>query len=162
GLVVMTLLAGVVVSASFAVQADKNARDAQTKAGLAESEKVRANDNALLFARRAYLSDLRQAQQAWEQGQGHFVRELLNQQLPEQTGAEDLRDFEYYYWQRLCSLDLRTLRGHTGPVMSVAFSPDGTHLAAGVGGIRLAAGDGGRGWTAAGEVKVWDMITGQE
>jgi WD40 repeat protein/serine/threonine protein kinase len=153
GLVVMALLAGVVVSASFAVQADKNARDAQTKAGLAESEKVRANDNALLFARRAYLSDLRQAQQAWEQGQIHFVRELLSQQLPEQTGGADLRNFEYYYWQRLCSLDLRTLRGHTGPVLSVAFSPDGTHLASGC---------GGRVGKFVGEVKVWDMITGQE
>jgi WD40 repeat protein len=148
GLVVMALLAGVVVSAYFAVQADKNARDAETKATLAESEKVRANDNARLFARRAYLSDLRQVQHAWEQGNVHLVTELLNQQFPEQTGGEDLRNFEYYYWQRLCSQEIRTLRGHIGPLDSVAFSPDGTHLASV---CRRGA-----------DVKVWDVVTGQE
>jgi WD40 repeat protein len=46
-----------------------------------------------------------------------------------------------------------TLAGHTWPVHSVAFSPDGKLLASGAGGFR----DGKRG----GEVRVWDVATGK-
>jgi uncharacterized protein YjbI with pentapeptide repeats len=34
-------------------------------------------------------------------------------------------------WDACTGLPLRTLKGHTGPVVSVAFSPDGTQLASG-------------------------------
>jgi hypothetical protein len=44
------------------------------------------------------------------------------------------------------SIDCVTLRGHTGEILSVCFSPDGTRLAS--------AGDN--------TVKVWDVRTGQE
>ena len=43
--------------------------------------------------------------------------------------------------------EVRTLRGHTGSVWSVAFSPDGRLLASGSWG---------------GTVKLWDVATGQE
>ncbi len=53
-------------------------------------------------------------------------------------------------WDANTGQVIRTLEGHTGPVMSVAFSPDGLRLAsAGV----EASEDG--------TVKVWDANTGQ-
>src|SRR5262249_9185683 len=50
-------------------------------------------------------------------------------------------------WDAASGQQLRALKGHTGQVWSVAFSPDGTRLASG-------SGD----WT----MKVWDAASGQE
>jgi hypothetical protein len=60
----------------------------------------------------------------------------------------DLRRWEWRYLKRASSGSLFTLYGHTGPVTSVAFSPDGARLASG----------GSFDQT----VKVWDARTGQE
>jgi WD40 repeat protein/serine/threonine protein kinase len=61
------------------------------------------------------------------------------------------RRWEWHYLRRLCHPELRTLIGHMGEVQSMAFSPDGRHLASG--GVR----PDGRG----GEVYVWDVQTGR-
>ncbi len=50
-------------------------------------------------------------------------------------------------WDAATGTEIRTLNGHTDPVLCVTFSPDGRRLASG-------------GWD--GEVKVWDASTGQE
>jgi eukaryotic-like serine/threonine-protein kinase len=59
----------------------------------------------------------------------------------------DLRRWEWRYLKRTSSGSLFTLYEHTGPVYSVAFSPDGARLASG---------------SHDGTVKVWDARTGQE
>src|SRR5262249_49141941 len=41
----------------------------------------------------------------------------------------DRRGWEWHYLQRLRRLDLLTLTGHTGAVVAVAVSPDGTRIA---------------------------------
>jgi WD40 repeat protein len=54
---------------------------------------------------------------------------LLEDVMPERIGGEDLRGWEWRDLWRLAHPALLTLQGHTGPVYSVCFSPDGTRLA---------------------------------
>ncbi|MCR9293951.1 MAG: protein kinase [bacterium] len=56
------------------------------------------------------------------------VAALTEEWFPEQ-GELDVRGWEWYYLRSLLSRDFQTLRGHSDPVRSVAWSPDGTHLA---------------------------------
>ena len=58
-----------------------------------------------------------------------------------------------------------TLKGHTGEVWSVCFSPDGKRIVTGSGDLPRGAGGGGGGGgkpPAPGEVKVWDAEKGTE
>jgi WD40 repeat protein/serine/threonine protein kinase len=70
--------------------------------------------------RQAYVSRMGLARQAWEDNDLARLRQLLDQ-----TSAYPDRGFEWYYWQRQTHLELKTLRGHLGPVIDVSFSPDG-------------------------------------
>ena len=108
----------------------KNERTAQSEAGLASSY--------------LYVADMNLAQQAWEATppQVEHVRELLAE-----THGNKYRGFVWGYWNRLCHLDLLTLRGHSGAVICVAISPDGQRIVTG---------------SADATAKVWDANTGQE
>src|SRR5262249_21007877 len=44
-------------------------------------------------------------------------------------GRPDLRGWDWYYLKRLCHREEVTLRGHTGSVFSVEYSPDGSRIA---------------------------------
>jgi tetratricopeptide (TPR) repeat protein len=54
-------------------------------------------------------------------------------------------------WDSTSGQELLSLKGHTGPVQGVCFSPDGTRLAS-----------AGGAYNKPGEVKVWDSTSGQE
>jgi WD40 repeat protein/serine/threonine protein kinase len=88
-----------------------------------------------------YAAQINLMQQAWDTNQMGRLRTLLAE-------MEDYPDraFEWYYWQRLCHLDLHTLIGHRAGVWAVAWSPDGKRLATG---------------SADGTAKVWDVASGQ-
>ena len=125
--------------------AKKNEEKAQEQTKLAVQERDRTKAESRRAFRNFYFAQMNVAQRDWEQAHiGHLV-ERLEQTRPEHTGAEDLRGFEWYYWQRLCHSHLSTLKGHTDFVWAVSFSPDGTRLAS-------ASGDG--------TVKVWDAAKG--
>ena len=56
------------------------------------------------------------------------AEKLLDQQRPV-PGEGDLRDFEWHYWNRLCHADVRKMRLGDTPLLTAAFSPDGTKIA---------------------------------
>ena len=89
---------------------------------------------------RLYANQLANAQRDFESGDYGLARLRLDQIHP------DLRGWEYGYLDRLVPLRL-TLKGHSGYVCSVSFSPDGQ---------RIVSGSGDE------TVKVWDAATGQE
>jgi WD40 repeat protein len=126
----LALVAGTVASTLFGVRANRNAEQAREEKRTAQHH---------LYAARMNL-----AQMAWEANNVGRVLDLLDATKPS-SGEEDLRGFEWHYWDRMCH-DLLTLKGHKGPVSGIAFSPDGRNLASG--------GD-----TA---VNVWDATTGQK
>jgi WD40 repeat protein len=94
-----------------------------------------------------YVARMNLAQADWENANVGRILETLGHYRQPPAGKRDPRGWEWYYQHRLCQLELRTLRGHTGAVTSVAFNQDGSRLAS-------ASQDG--------TIKVWDAANGQE
>jgi WD40 repeat protein len=95
------------------------------------------NDSKRLLAD----SNLQLADSVLREGSVTVARDRLAAVPPEE------RYWDWHYLKRQAEGSLFTLYGHTGPVRTVAFSPDGARLAS-------SSAD----WT----VKVWDARTGQE
>lgn len=93
-----------------------------------------------------YASDMKQAFAAWNSFHLGESLELLSRHRPKPQ-EKDLRGFAWYYLWRLCHSERLTLRGHSGDVSAVAFSPDGRRLA-------TVSFDG--------TAKLWDAVTGKE
>src|SRR5262249_1475166 len=121
------LVSGTAISTYFAFQANDQKKEAQTN---------------------LYVAHMNLAQVHWENANMSHVIELLDLYRSPSTRSNGLRGWEWYYQDRLCHPELRTLNGHTfGPTRRVLFSPDGTRLA-------LASGSS--------TVKIWDIASGQE
>jgi hypothetical protein len=135
--VALSLVAGALVSSKFAVKAYQKAAEAERNAKVAGAN-----------AAEAIASELRENRKAKEAEQERDKAEerldlinfgVANQKWLSAEVAETerhlsacparFRNWEWGYLNRLCHLDLGTLSGHTGPVTSVYFSPDGKRLA---------------------------------
>jgi WD40 repeat protein/predicted Ser/Thr protein kinase len=88
-----------------------------------------------------YVANMNVVQHRWEQNHVSRVRELLKG-----TATSPERGFEWYYWQRQLHLELMALRGHTGPVLAVAYAPDGQRIVTG---------------SADHTARVWDVASGK-
>jgi WD40 repeat protein/serine/threonine protein kinase len=87
---------------------------------------VRATRAESDLAHQLYVANLRGVRHAWDENNTRLVRELL-----EQTAGNPERGIEWYYWQQQTHLELKTLRGHLGPVVAVNFSPDSQRIVTG-------------------------------
>jgi len=97
---------------------------------------------ALDQARRSgYWQCLSLADRARHAGDLAWAEELLDDCPPA------LRQWEWRFTKRICNVSLQRIRGHTGSIRCLMFSPDGHNLA-------TASHDG--------TVKIWDAQTGQE
>jgi WD40 repeat protein/serine/threonine protein kinase len=137
-----------------ATKALANAKRADEKAAEATANEKRANDEKLISNRLLYAARMNLAQTAWEETRVAETVRLLDLYQPaagRAGGPEDLRGFEWHYWNRLARSYQLNLEGHTGNVTSVAFSADGKRLASAGGSY---GGDN--------TVKVWDATSGQE
>jgi WD40 repeat protein/serine/threonine protein kinase len=132
--VAIGLLVGTMISMYFANEAGRRA-DENLRLALLESEarqaaellRTQSEANASLVRRHLYGAHMNLAQFEWNAGRVGSVLNLLNQHVPLE-GDEDLRGFEWYYWQRCCENELRSFNGHTSFVASVAFSSDGASI----------------------------------
>jgi WD40 repeat protein/serine/threonine protein kinase len=114
-------------AAQQAVRAEDAARKAAEEARRADLEAQHVRDEKRLSDHRLYALVMSLVQKAWNEGV--LDQMLLHELVPKRTEDADLRGFDWYYLDRLCQSDLRTLHGHTGSVNSVAYSPDGRQLA---------------------------------
>jgi hypothetical protein len=114
---------------------------AQTAEAEANTQKEAAQEAARQAQRQLANSQVLLADATWREGHARLAREHLD------AVPADLRRWEWRYLKRVTTGGLFTLYGHSGPVLSVSFSPDGRRLATG-------SGDN--------TAKVWDARTGQE
>jgi WD40 repeat protein len=147
--VLITLFLGTVVASFFAVRATANAQKSQENEQRAlalkrdaDAARVQAIEDRERVERLVYCGQIALAQREWQDNEVAHARDLLNACRP------DLRGWEYAYLHRLFDGTQQTLIGHTGPVSSVAFSPDGKRIVS-------------ASW-ADETLKVWDAQTGRQ
>jgi serine/threonine protein kinase len=128
--------------AEIARDGQKAAREESEKArDLAEKAHDREKQTREKLAVVEYGRTMQLAHQEWRENNLVVTRALLDGSDPR------LRGWEWHYLDRIFDSSLLTLKGHTGFVNAVSWSPDGS---------RLLTGSGDR------TAKVWDAKTGAE
>lgn len=109
-----------------------------------EKQKKVMEQEILLARKQLYLSDLNRADSAYREFKIGRTREILDGQLPEKTGGQDFREWEWYYLNRQSHSE-RSSRKYDA--MKIAFTPDGKWIIGGdiAGNITVAKGDGSEG-----------------
>ena len=111
----------------------------------------RADARAEALRRAGYVQNIALAQNAYQANDVGRMREVLD------LCPTDLRGWEWHRLQFLSDNSIRTLRGHTSPVRTIAFSPDGGRLATGT--------FYGPPWPVAQRdrtVRLWDFASGDQ
>src|SRR5262249_39648809 len=133
----VSLVVGMIVSSVFALQAASEAARANSEAEhahsselsereareAAEGERPHAVEEKDRTAQALYLAQIRGADAQL------MAHETSAAQASLDATPVKLRSWEHKYLSRRVEGTPLTLRGHTGEVKSVAFSPDGTRLA---------------------------------
>jgi WD40 repeat protein len=104
-----------------------------------EEEKGNTDRELKRAERLLYISKIQMAHREWQNAHVQAAIDRLDECRPE------LCSWEHSYLRRLC-LGIPTFRGHTAYVTSVAFRPDGKHIASG---------------SQDRTIQIWDAATGQ-
>jgi WD40 repeat protein len=152
-----SLTAGLAASLYFAGEATRKARDADVKAGEAAAAADQLRTAQAVSDRRLYISDMRLAQTAWEDGLIGRLHDLLDAHLPERAGT-DLRGFEWGYWRRQAHGARLSFEAPTMSCACLRYDPDGRRLFA-VGSRQRSDVSPG---PPHGEFHAWDAETGGE
>ena len=129
------------VERDAALVSEARAVDATRAAEAERDNAARANATLRQISERQrrtlYASEMNLAQKAWESSDARRTLELLRHWIPK-PGEDDLRGFEWHYWNRQAHQEKRIvpLAGLTADDRAVgvvgAFSHDGTRVAAAV------------------------------
>jgi WD40 repeat protein/serine/threonine protein kinase len=138
----VVLVLGIFGSTWQAIRATKAEREQSRLREAAQTAQASEAQQRRRAEAQAYVANMRLMQEAAEENDAGQFRELL-----QETASNPARGFEWYYWQRQMHLDLRTFHGHSGGVLSVAFSPDGQRIVTG---------------SLDGTAKVWEAASGKE
>jgi len=116
---------------------------AQVEQALVRAEEAEKADKEKSeeLRRSLYVNSIQLAEAKYGEANIRHVRELL------ESCPNDLRGWEWYRLNHIPDQSRMTLRGHSGKVLSVAFSPDGKRIVS-----------DGRDKT----IKIWDAATGAE
>jgi WD40 repeat protein/serine/threonine protein kinase len=127
--VLVVLLAGILLSTIFAVEANR-VRDKEIVArARAEQAQEQAQARELEMRQLAYASDISLAQYALSMNDLGRAQRLLDAHRP-RSGEVDLRGWEWrYLWEECQSDAISELNRYSGSIRSVAYSPDGKVLA---------------------------------
>jgi len=93
-----------------------------TAAGkLAETRALEARASSSEAFFRLNVSNLRLTQQAWKDGRVERMSELLNELRPERLNGEEMRGFEWHYWDRLTNIAAFTINPTSNHLRSKAL-----------------------------------------
>ena len=105
---------------------------ARANAAQAQREAARADARSKDVQKHLYVDLMHLVQGAYESNDGEAVLEYLDRCIPA-PGDEDLRGFDWHYWQRLYNRDLLTFGAQSGYITCVAHHPHGSQVALGSG-----------------------------
>jgi WD40 repeat protein/tRNA A-37 threonylcarbamoyl transferase component Bud32 len=155
---VAALIALVTSAAVFTVQLRLALGETEEQRGIAQQQEnvaleqqKEARELRLLGRHYFYSGDMNLAQQAVESGETTRFVTLLERNIPA-AGEPDLRTFEWRHLWRLAHRERLLLEGHSGPIISLRYSPDGKYLAS-------VAGEANK--PEACEVRLWEASTGR-
>jgi WD40 repeat protein len=120
-------------------EAEKEREKAREETARANREKEQKDRELTRAEHLVYEGNLFQAQLFWEAGNVEAARDRLD------SCRWDYRGWEHAHLRHQFDETQMTLRGHTFWVNSVCFSPDGKRLA-----------------SASDDLRVWDVVTGQQ
>src|SRR5262249_49629407 len=115
--VVMVLVLGILGTSWQAIRATRSRDEAEKAKENAKSAATRAEEEKNTARQNAYAASMLLAQADWDNNNIPHLKQILAQ-----TQNYPDRGFEWYYWQRQCHSELRTIYGHLEAVTSVAIS----------------------------------------